>query len=194
MKIKFILSFFILGHSAFAQTHWSSLDTQKFIQSARSQIGRTLSYDPSYKRLKYPLGDIPISKGVCTDVIIRALRDQHIDLQELIHKDMKTSFASYPRVWGDKRPDPNIDHRRVLNMAYYFEVQKLKQDPPKDGQSMKAGDVVSCRLSSGLPHVYIVSDKKSLRGEPYVIHNVGEGVKEELFIDQCKVESLFRFN
>ncbi|MBU3846311.1 MAG: DUF1287 domain-containing protein, partial [Candidatus Acinetobacter avistercoris] len=73
----------ILGQNVWA------LQPQKLVQDARQQIGKTIYYDPAYSALKYPMGDVPLVKGVCTDVIIRALRLQGIDLQELIHKDMK---------------------------------------------------------------------------------------------------------
>ncbi len=84
--------------------------------AAKWQIHKTTSYDPSYVSLDYPGGDIALEKGVCTDVVIRALRKATgIDLQRLVHEDMKTHFSQYPKIWGLKRPDKNIDHRRVPN-------------------------------------------------------------------------------
>ncbi|MGN7046491.1 DUF1287 domain-containing protein, partial [Neisseria sp. P0001.S010] len=84
----------------------------QIVQSARNQIGKTLRYDPAYTKLTYPMGDVPMEKGVCTDVVIRALREQNIDLQELVHQDMSRNFSVYPKRWGLKQPDTNIDHRR----------------------------------------------------------------------------------
>ena len=69
----------------------------QIVQSAQNQIGKTLHYDPAYTKLKYPMGDVPMEKGVCTDVVIRALRDQNIDLQELVHQDMSRNFSVYPK-------------------------------------------------------------------------------------------------
>ena len=92
------------------------IDVQQFIQSARNQIGVTLGYDPAYRVIAYPNGDVPLATGVCTDVIIRALRDQKIDLQELVHEDMHSDFKRYPKRWGLIRTDKNIDHRRVPNL------------------------------------------------------------------------------
>lgn len=43
---------------------------------ARQQIGSTLFYDPAYVQLTYPGGDVPQERGVCSDVVIRALRSQ----------------------------------------------------------------------------------------------------------------------
>ena len=74
------------------------------VAAARKQIGVTVGYDPAYRRLAYPNGDVPRSSGVCTDVVIRALRDaRKVDLQKLVHEDMKANFAKYPQQWGLKR-------------------------------------------------------------------------------------------
>ncbi len=83
---------------------------------ARQQIGSTLFYDPTYVQLTYPGGDVPQERGVCSDVVIRALRNQKVDLQKLVHEDMAKNFADYPHKWQLKRPDSNIDHRRVPNL------------------------------------------------------------------------------
>ena len=101
---------------------WAFQSTQ-LVKDARSQIGQTLYYDPAYTALKYPMGDVPLIKGVCTDVVVRALRHQNIDLQQRIHEDMKENFKNYPQKWGLKSPDKNIDHRRVPNIQTYFQRQ-----------------------------------------------------------------------
>ena len=73
----------------------------KLIEAAESQVGLTTVYDPAYTRLAYPLGDVPMQRGVCTDVVIRAYRAAFgIDLQKLVHEDMKSAFADYPAIWG----------------------------------------------------------------------------------------------
>ena len=87
---------------------------------ARQQIGSTLFYDPAYVQLTYPGGDVPQERGVCSDVVIRALRSQKVDLQKLVHEDMAKNFAEYPQKWQLKRPDSNIDHRRVPNLETWF--------------------------------------------------------------------------
>jgi len=92
-----------------------------FVKAARSQVGKTRYYDPSYRSLRYPNGDVPIDRGVCTDVVVRALRDAYnFDLQQYVHEDMKQNFSKYPKIWGLKRPDSNIDHRRVPNLMTFF--------------------------------------------------------------------------
>ena len=98
---------------ALFDTQIFAFSASKFVNDARSQIGVTLSYDPSYERLAYPMGDVDIKKGVCTDVVVRALRHQDMDLQRLVFEDMSRNFASYPKKWGLKKADKNIDHRCV---------------------------------------------------------------------------------
>ena len=157
------------------------------VRAARSQIGRTVRYDPAYTALDYPMGDVPIVKGVCTDVVIRALRQQGIDLQQLVHQDMKANFPTYPNRWGLKRPDPNIDHRRVPNLEVYFTRHGWAV---QDGY--RAGDIVTWRLAgSGLPHIGIVSDRK--QGDtPLIIHNIGAGTREEDILFHHEIVGHFR--
>ena len=85
--------------------------------AARKQVGVTIGYDSAYRKLTYPNGDVPRESGVCTDVIIRALRDaRKIDLQKLVHEDMKTSFSKYPQMWGLKALAwPLLTDRVLLN-------------------------------------------------------------------------------
>src|SRR5688500_15693860 len=95
-------------------------EVRRVVDSARQQTQVTTSYDPSYARIGYPGGDVAPSTGVCTDVVIRSFRAAGVDLQETVHRDMAKNFSSYPRRWGLKRPDTNIDHRRVPNLMVYF--------------------------------------------------------------------------
>jgi len=149
-------------------------------EAARKQVGVTISYDPEYVALKYPGGDLPRQKGVCTDVVIRALRDGlGQDLQKLVHEDMKANFAAYPKNWGLSRPDKNIDHRRVPNLKIYFKRRGFALAVTKEAAKFRAGDLVTCTVPPHLPHIMIVSDKKSAEGVPLVIHNIGRGAQEE---------------
>ncbi len=152
----------------------------KIAAAAREQVGVTLSYDPSYVSMKYPGGDLPREKGVCTDVVIRALRDAvSRDLQKLVHEDMKANFAAYPKNWGLSRPDKNIDHRRVPNLKAYFKRRGYALPVTKKPGNFEPGDLVTCTVPPHLPHVMIVSDKKNAEGVPLVIHNIGRGAREE---------------
>ncbi len=160
----------------------------KIVEAARQQLGVTQHYDPQYTKLAYPNGDVDRSKGVCTDVVIRALRDAHqIDLQALVHQDMRQHFALYPKNWGLKKPDANIDHRRVPNLQVYFKRHWQSFMPPFDRtEDYQAGDVVTVMLPGNLPHIMLVSNQKeritqslNAKATPLVIHNIGSGTKEE---------------
>lgn len=153
--------------------------TPAIVTAARKQIGKTTIYDPAYVSLQYPGGDIPIERGVCTDVIIRALRDaKNIDLQKLIHEDMKKNFSKYPKIWGLKKPDKNIDHRRVPNIQKYFKGKGFSIKITNKPNDYLPGDFVTCSVGRNLPHIMIVSDKKTQSGIPLVIHNIGNGTQE----------------
>lgn len=152
------------------------------VAAARKQVGVTLVYDPAYVVLPYPEGDLPRDRGVCTDVLIRALRDGlGADLQKLVHEDMKAHFRAYPQNWGLRRPDQNIDHRRVPNLRVFLKRRGFSiplADPP-DVSKFRPGDIVTCTVAGNLPHVMIVSDRKAGNGTPLVIHNIGSGAREE---------------
>ena len=153
---------------------------EKIVSAARWQIGKTTTYDPSYVSLKYPKGDIPIKKGVCTDVVIRALRHAlNIDLQEKVHNDMKKNFSKYPKIWGLTRTDKNIDHRRVPNLRKYFSRMGYSLAVTRDKANYKPGDLITCTVAGRLPHIAIVSDKINKDGVPHIIHNIGLGTKED---------------
>lgn len=152
---------------------------ERIVVAARSQIGITKEYDPKYTALKYPGGDVPIRKGVCTDVVVRALRKIGIDLQKEVHEDMLRSFSKYPQNWGLKKPDKNIDHRRVPNLMRYFERHHISLKPANGFErTCVAGDVIAWDLGNGILHVGVVSDRKA-GGVPLIIHNIGSGAQEE---------------
>jgi uncharacterized protein len=149
------------------------------VDAARAQIGVTTSYDSAYRKLSYPGGDVPQETGVCSDVVVRAFRAHKIDLQKEVHEDMQNAFDQYPRKWGLKSPDPNIDHRRVANLMTYFKRQDWSVRVSTRAADFKPGDVVAWDLGGGVTHIGIVSDRRSADGTPLVIHNIGQGVKEE---------------
>jgi|GEM_PF-81985 len=158
--------------------------------AARSQIGRTVNYDPSYARLSYPLGDVPIETGVCTDVIVRALRDAlGMDLQQLVHEDMRAAFLLYPRRWGLKLPDSSIDHRRTLNLMRYFERKGFSVGVSGKPEDYLPGDIVTW---GSIIHIMIVSDRKNEQGVPLVIHNIGGGAREEDALFQADITGHYR--
>ncbi len=150
------------------------------VTAAREQVGKTVTYDPAYVSLKYPGGDVPEDRGVCTDVIIRALRKAlSVDLQKTVHEDMAANFSAYPKKWGLKTTDKSIDHRRVPNLQKYLERQKFSLPVTQKAEDYQPGDLVTCTVPPNLPHIMIVSDKKTADGRPLIIHNIGRGAQEE---------------
>lgn len=181
IKSLFILLIYVTTNLASAQTQELAVkvNATTLVAAARKQIGVTTSYDPSYTALKYPHGDVPLASGVCTDVIIRAMRHNGIDLQKEVHEDMLQAFASYPKNWNLKRTDKNIDHRRVPNLQKYFERKSYRVILTQNPEDYCPGDFVTCLVAGKLPHIMIVSDQKNSSGHWKVIHNIGAGTKEE---------------
>ena len=143
--------------------------------AAVSQVGVTTIYDPSYVRLRYPGGDRPMERGVCADVIVRAFRSAGVDLQREVHEDMRRNFRIYPRNWGLRAPDANIDHRRVPNLMTFFARRGKKVNDAFD-----TGDVVAWRLTGGLYHIGIVA-AAVVPGTTrhFMVHNIGSGAQKE---------------
>ena len=185
MKLKFI------GFTLLLSTWVLSANVDSFVQSAQNQIGKTVTYNPEYRYIKYPMGDIPLSKGVCTDVLVRAFRGVNIDLQERIYKDKKKFSKRYKGLYYTDKLDPNIDHRRVKNIQAYLISRGYKvQD------SFKPGDIVVWKLKGrkgkSLDHIGICSKKTNSEGEPLIIHNINSGVKEEDVLRRYKIVDHFR--
>ena len=159
---------------------------QKLSDAALSLTKDKVTYDPAYISIKYPNGDVPADKGVCTDVIIRAYRKLGIDLQKEVHEDMKKNFSKYPKKYGLKRPDTNIDHRRVPNLQVFFAKFGRSKPTNQNPASYVPGDIVSWLLPGNLTHIGIVVNKKSADGRRYlIVHNIGGGQ----VIEDC----LFKF-
>jgi uncharacterized protein len=153
---------------------------ERLVAAARRQVGVTLAYDPAYSALAFPNGDVDRAKGVCTDVLIRAYRDAlGVDLQALVNADMKADFGAYPKNWGLRRPDRNIDHRRVPNLAAYWTRQRARLPVSADPADWRPGDIFTSMTGGRFPHTGIVSDRRTAAGRPLVIHNIGRGAREE---------------
>lgn len=152
--------------------------TTKLSDAAITIINPNIIYDPSYFSIKYPKGDIPKNKGVCTDVIIRSYRKLGIDLQKEVHEDMRSHFSKYPNLkkWGMTKTDCNIDHRRVPNLEIFFERKGTKLPISKNANDYKTGEIVTWMINGKLPHIGIITNRKSKDGKRnLIIHNVGYG-------------------
>jgi uncharacterized protein len=159
--------------------HAGNLD---IVAAARAQIGVTAHYDPAYRRLAFPGGDVAPERGVCTDVVVRALRAaRSIDLQLRLNQELQAHWAEYPHpaAWNLRRPDPNIDHRRVPNLMKYFERTGAALRVTPRAADYLPGDIVAWDLGNGALHIGILGDRLSEAGAPLVIHNIGAGAREE---------------
>ena len=137
---------------------------------------QNVKYDPSYFKIKYPNGDVPADRGVCTDVIIRAYRKLGIDLQKEVHEDMLAHFSKYPLKWGMRHPDSNIDHRRVLNLMTFFTRNGTVQSITATPADYLPGDIVCWDLGGGITHIGLVVNRKSADKKRYlIVHNIGGG-------------------
>lgn len=167
----------------------------KLIAAARQQVGVTLRYDPAYSSLAFPGGDVDRSKGVCTDVVIRAYRDAlGLDLQARVNADMRAHFSAYPRRWGLSKPDRNIDHRRVPNLQSFFKRKGAQLAVPASLRDWQPGDIFTCMVGGNLPHIGIVTDKRSvITDRPLVLHNIGSGAREEDVLGDYPLTGRYRW-
>lgn len=191
--MRILLFFFLclLIQCSFAES--DSEFAAMFVSAARERTQHFVRYSGAYRPIAYPMGDVPNNIGVCTDVLIRAYRKLGIDLQVLVHEDMRENFHLYPKIWGLTKPDTNIDHRRVPNLEVFFSRKGEKLAISHHGEDYKAGDIVSWRLSANQPHIGIVSDKQTSAGVPYIIHNIGWGPREEDRLFAYTITGHFRF-
>jgi uncharacterized protein len=168
---------------------------KKLVAAARAQVGVTLFYDPNYTKLTYPNGDVPLDRGVCTDVIVRAYRQSFgVDLQKLVHEDMQNNFTVYPKKWGLKAPDANIDHRRVPNLQVFFARRKASLPISTTGADYWPGDIISMNLPGNLTHIALVSDQMNDQGSNLLcIHNIGQGAKIEDLLFAFPLTGHYRF-
>jgi len=184
MKVVHILILSVLFFSFYPT---ESNFQQKLSDAALQLTKDKVVYDPAYVSIKYPNGDVPKNKGVCTDVVIRAYRKLGIDLQKEVHEDMKANFSVYPNLkkWGLKTTDTNIDHRRVPNLEVFFGRKGQKLEISKNPKDYKTGEIVTWMINDKLPHIGIITNKKSPDGKrPMIVHNVGVGqVLEDCLFD-----------
>lgn len=167
---------------------------QKLSNAALSIIDSEVIYTPEYVGIKYPNGDVPPKTGVCTDVVIRAYRKLAIDLQKEVHEDMKANFSMYPKIWGLKTTDKNIDHRRVPNLEVFFTRKGEKLAFSQNPNEYKTGDLVTWMIAEKLPHIGIVTHKKSADGKRnLIVHNVGGGQVLEDCLFSWRIVGHFRY-
>ena len=173
------------------QHNWQN----ELIAAAIARTNQQVTYSGEYRAIDYPNGDVPNNIGVCTDVVIRSYRQLGVDLQQLVHEDMRENFSLYPAIWGLTKPDPNIDHRRVPNLQMFFQRFALSLPPSNQISDYLPGDLVTWMLPGNLPHIGIVSNQKNSEdGNWLIIHNIGRGPKMEDFLFSAPITGQYRFS
>lgn len=152
-------------------------DTMDFVYAAR-KVART---HPFYKDGLYEGGYPPDGEGVCTDMIWRSFKLIGIDFKALIDEDIANNTSAYTRI--EDKPYPNIDFRRVPNIATYLKrhCESLTTNL-NDKEEWQAGDIVIFRDS----HIAIVSDYRDEDGYPYLIHhadNQQKHLEEDVLVE-----------
>lgn len=172
----------------------SSPTLKLIIDGTVDQVGKTTSYDPSYQRIEYPNGDVPLETGVCSDVVVRAFRKGGIDLQKDVHEDMKGNFSAYPTRWGLKGTDVNIDHRRVPNLQTYFTRKSKSLATTSGSENFLPGDIVTWDLGGGVDHVGLVVNVWYKPTQRYlIVHNIGSGTLMEDVLFSWKITGHYRY-
>jgi len=198
-RIAALVAAFSAMSAANAQTIIAQTDAfgARLSAAAIERANHQVIYDPAYVRLAYPGGDVAPGRGVCADVVVRALRALDIDLQVLVHEDMTAAFTSYPNHWGLTRPDSNIDHRRVPNLEAFLARQGARLPASDDPAFYQPGDIVAWNLkgASGgwLPHMGIVTDRVAPSGRPLIVHNIGAGPQLEDILFDWKMTGHYRY-
>jgi uncharacterized protein YijF (DUF1287 family) len=168
----------------------------KFLRAATALENSHVTFDSGYRRIAYPMGDVPANTGVCADVVVRTYRGIGIDLQRLVHEDMVRNFPVYPKLWGLHGPDSNVDHRRVLNLATFFRRHGAALPITNDPRAYKPGDLVTWNLNphGSTPHIGIVMLGRSPDGQrPLILHNMGSGQIVQDILFNYKITGHFRY-
>jgi uncharacterized protein YijF (DUF1287 family) len=153
-------------------------DPLDVLMGARKTVLNADAYTEGYVSISYPLGDVPRTMGVCTDVVIRALRNAGLDLQAAVHKDIRAAPRAYPMVKG--KGNASIDHRRVKTILPWFRRHMDERSAATDDADdpLRPGDIVfmdTFPSRSGPDHIGIISDRLGDDGRPLVINNWTNG-------------------
>ena len=161
----------------------------KVIEHAKWQATQQVTYDPAYVVLKYPNGDVPANKGVCTDVIIRAFRAINVDLQKLVHEDIKANPRRYKNI---TQPNANIDHRRCSTLIPFFTSHATSLPISNEDSDYKPGDIIFWNIARG--HVGLVIDEKVPgTNRYYIVHNIYSGPQKEDVLFEYPIKGHFSY-
>lgn len=193
--MKKLIQYIVLLTTFLTANVFADTQSDKLTIAALERTKHSVIYDGKYVNIPYPNGDVPANTGVCTDVVIRAYRQLGIDLQQRVHEDMKQYFSHYPskRLWGLKRPDSNIDHRRVPNLQTFFKRHGQSLAVSKNANDYHPGDLVTWMLPGNLPHIGIVTDAIAASGNPKIVHNIGRGPHLEDMLFNYPITGHYRY-
>lgn len=148
-------------------------DATDIVETVRQYVAT----DPIYKSAYYAGGYPDDGYGVCTDVVAIGCRGAGYDLRYLVDHHIENNRDLYDIEYVDW----NIDYRRVNNLLIYFKHNfiELTIDPTQI-EEWKPGDIL---VMDG--HVGIVSDKRTAKGMPLVIHHteIDPHIREENLIE-----------
>lgn len=171
------------------------VDPLDVVLGARKTDLNDARYDPEYVALPSPGGDVPRAQGVCTDVIVRALRNAGVDLQVAVFEDIGRAPRAYPMV--DTAND-DIDHRRVKTILPWFrrhlEAHGVELDDA--GDPYRPGDIVfmdTITSRAGPDHIGVVSDARDETGQLLLINNWDTGSTTDSLALLGRVEVTHRF-
>ncbi|HYF37937.1 MAG TPA: DUF1287 domain-containing protein [Prosthecobacter sp.] len=166
----------------------------KLVHAALDRTAVRVMYDGAYLKIAYPGGDVPAETGVCTDEVIRAYRALGVDLQKLVHEDMKKNFSAYPKQWGLTKTDSNIDHRRVPNLQTFFKRRGASLPVTQNAADYKPGDLITCTVAGRLPHIAVVVPAPYGGERPWIVHNIGSGPQLEDRLFEFPLTGHYRFH
>jgi uncharacterized protein YijF (DUF1287 family) len=169
--------------------------TRDLVAAAVERPKHEVTYDPGYVGIAYPGGDVPANAGVCSDEIVRIYRAVGVDLQKEVHEDIARDPSAYPLSrWQQKRPDRNIDHRRVPNLMVFFSRQGEELPMSRHAKDYLPGDLVAWDLGNGAVHIGMVVDQKALLSRRYmIVHNIGAGPQMEDVLFDWKITGHYRY-
>lgn len=165
------------------------LANEDIIQACYNRVDSSIVYDSSYRTIKYPMGDVPANVGVCTDAVIRVLRDCGIDLQEHVHNAIVADNEdNRGQRYHIKKPNTSIDHRRVWTLKKWFDEKVLYFNEATcgifmvrglpteglsryDGGYFPGGTILIYEMWPGQGHIGIVVDSE----KNLIFHQVGYG-------------------
>lgn len=195
-KSKLLWVLHIIFHCLFIQTSSADIDSfsHQLVKAAQERTKHKVKYNGAYHAIAYPMGDVPLNQGVCTDLVVRVYRTLGIDLQLLVHEDMRTNFSKYPNIWNLHATDTNIDHRRVPNLQIFFKRNGKELKISQNAGDYAVGDLVTWMLPGNLPHIGIVSNRFIQDSKrPKIIHNIGRGPVEDDILFKYEITGHYRY-